>query len=447
MCLVSVASPMWGVMNYVLVYQMSPVNTWWGKPIAHYGVRYSLFAVGFTILGLLINKKRLPQVKPWLSFWEVGLILLVVIAAINLSIDIGGFNPKLVWNVGPASEYPFEKLWKMFLFVLIMTRLATTRKNLNMLIWTIVIGTLYLGYDAYTAPAWAFISGRLDYVGGADFSTTSGFAAHLSAMLPIVGVAFLIAPKWWMKAVATVAGGLAVNAVVMCRTRSAFVGLLIGTMVALLMAPRAKRFRIHALLVTGAVVSFGLTDASYWTRMSTLGSREALAHDRAAELRMTIWKTSAQIVVDHPYGVGIGNFPRMVGMYNYELHKRATHNTLIAAFVELGVQGGFVYLGLVGGAFWFTLRSSRMAERTEKPMETKLIAYGFMVSCVTYVVTGLGTDRFQCESYWWSLALPLCLHRMVLREAEAPAEEPALATSTSLDFFTDLPTTEDVQHA
>ncbi len=426
-CILSIANPIWGVVNYMLVYQMNPVKTWWGRPISEFGIRYSLYAVAFTVLGMLVNQKRVPKIKPLLCLWEIGLIALVVIAAINLTIDIGGFNPKLVWNVGRASGYPFEKLWKMFLFVLIMTRLATTRENLRLIIWSLVIGSLYLGYDAYTAPAWAFFTGRLDHMGGPDFSKTSGFAAHLSAMLPIIAVAFLIAPKWRWKAIAAVAGGLTVNAIVMCRTRSAFIGLMIGALCAFLLAPRARRYKIYVLLIVGGTVAFTLTDVKYWNRMSTMSSAESLRGDRAAELRLTIWRASFQVLLDHPYGVGVGNFPRVIGMYNYDLHKRSSHNTLIAAFVELGVHGGVIFLLLVAGSLSYAYRSSRLAHLTGQPLETRLIAYAFIVSGVTYFVTGLGTDRFQCESYWWVLALPLCLYRSVLHELRVSEEVPALA--------------------
>ena len=46
---------------------------------------------------------------------------------------------------------------------------------------------------------------------------------------------------------------------------------------------------------------------------------------------------------------------------------------------------------------------------------------------VTYFVTSLGTQRFYCESFWWVLVLPLALHRLVVAEIRAKAEEHELA--------------------
>jgi len=409
-CALSLVNPIWGVANYLLVYQMDPVGTWWGKPIAEIGVRYSLFAVAFTIIGVFISGRRVPTPKPVFSLWEGGIILLVLIGAANLyfGVDTG---PQLLYT-----QQAFEKFWKMHIFVFLMVRLVTTRANLRIFIWSIVGGSLFLGYDAYTATPSAFSFGRLEYIGGADFATTSGFAAHMSGMLPIIGVGFLIARNWKWRLFALTAGALSVNAIIMCRTRSAFVGLLLGGLTAFLFAPRARRFRIHLLLIIAGTIGFTLTDAGYWERMATLRTPGALQADAAAETRFAIWTTSLEVLVDYPGGIGIGNFPRIIGQYDPRLHKRTSHNTVVVAFVELGVLGGCLFLMLAVGSIWYLFKCAELAPLTGMSMETRFTAYGLIVSVVTYFITGLGTERFLSESFWWVMALPLCLYRVVLRE-------------------------------
>jgi len=95
------------------------------------------------------------------------------------------------------------------------------------------------------------------------------------------------------------------------------------------------------------------------------------------------------------------------------------------------VIGGVLFLSLIAGSLRLIRAGTRLAERTDNPLETRLLLYGSLVSIITYVVTGLGTERFYCESFWWVLALPLCLYRMIRGEvlANQEAEEivPALA--------------------
>jgi len=85
----------------------------------------------------------------------------------------------------------------VLLFTLVLGRLAASRKNFHIVLWTLVAGSLYIGYDAYTAPARSFVLGRLERIGGPDFSTTSGAAAHLAAMLPLIGAAFLTSKSFY----------------------------------------------------------------------------------------------------------------------------------------------------------------------------------------------------------------------------------------------------------
>jgi len=425
-CLAALVNPIWGVVNYMMAYQTHPPVTWWGKPLLTMGMRFSLLAAGFTVVGLFLARRRVPVCRPMFSAWEGGVLLLLLIAMANVAFGV-------VFDA--SAEFAFEKFWKLQVFVLILSRLAISRRNLHLVIWTIVAGSLYLGYDAFTAPHDAFLLGRLEIFGGPDISTSSGASAHLASMLPIIAVAFLIARRWIWKTYAALAGALTFNAVVLCRTRSAFVGLLAGALVAVLMAPKARRFRVHAMLLLGGTMAFSLTDVHYWERMQTLFSKPALRADQAAMSRLDIWSAAARMLADYPTGVGLGNFSTMIGKYDPRYRHRSPHNTLVMCFCELGILGGLAFLLVIFESFRLLFRIRKLCELTDEPLETRIIIYGLMVSLVTYLVSGMGTERFSCESFWWTLVLPLCVYRTVVQEvwvrthADAMEPEPALWSS------------------
>lgn len=413
-CFAAMFNPIWGVVNYMIAYQFHPPGTWWGKPLADIGLRFSLLAAGFTILGLFFGRRQVPDGKRGFSLWELSVFGLIFIAALNVLLGVG---------YGPSAQYAFEKFWKLQVFVLILARLGTTRRNLKLVIWAIVVGNLYIGYDAFTAPQWRFALGRLDTLGGSDISTSSGAAAHLAAMLPIGGVAVLTAYRWRWKIFAAISSALTFNAIVLCRTRSAFLGLVAGAAVAIVTVPKARRFRIYVLLIIGAIGAMRLADANYWERMSTLTDVEGLKHEPATVGRTDIWKASVHLLADYPTGVGLGNFINVIGRYDHRYYRRSPHNTIVMCFCELGVFGGGLFLAMIAGSVACTYRSAKLAHLTQDPLETKLFAYGFLISIVVYFVAGLGTERFSCESFWWVLVLPQCLYRLVLNEVTAPACE------------------------
>lgn len=406
-CSAAVLNPVWGLVTYMAIYQMDPRDTWWGVPVAGLGVRFSLCAALATLVGLVISRRKLPQFPPF-SLWEAGLFGMLLIGAVNTVIGL---------DYGPAARHEFEKFWKVLVFTFVLGRVAAGRQNLKIVLWTLVFGCIYIGFDAHTAPTRAFVLGRLEFIGGPDFSTTSGAAAHLSAMLPLVGAVFLITRSWHWRIAAAISGALTVNAIVLCRTRSAFIGLLVGILVAVLCAPRIRRFRIHGLLVLGGIAAFALTDDNFWTRMRTVGDRQIWETDAATVNRKEIWLAAARIFADHPLGVGAGNFPTIVGKYDAKHKKRSTHNSLVVCFVELGIQGGLVFGMLLCGSLYLLYQCMRLADQSADPLETRMIAYGFLISLATYMVTAMGTQRFYCESFWWILSFPVILHRIVVHEA------------------------------
>ncbi len=417
-CLAALFNPIWGVVNYMAAYQSNPPVTWWGKPLSQLGMRFSMLAAGFTLIGLLTGRRKVPLVRPALSFWEMCAISLVLVAILNTMLGTG---------FGPSARGAFDKFWKLQIFVLILARLATTRVNLNLVLWTLVLGSLQMGYDAYTAPVSAFWKGRLTSFGGSDINTSSTAAAHLTAMLPIIGVVYMCTRSWLWKIAALASGAFTVNAIVLCRTRSAFVGIVCGALVAIIMAPRARRFRIHAMLIIGGLLALTLTDSHYWERINTLTQQQTFEEDYAAVSRFDIWLASVDILSDYPLGVGLGNFTHVIGQYDPRYANRSPHNTMILCFVELGIVGGIIFLILIAESFRLILRCYRMASQIEEDIKTKLLIYGMLVSLVSYFIAGLGTERFSCESFWWILVLPLCMHRTIMREVTAEAEMPALA--------------------
>lgn len=415
-CVAALVNPIWGVANYMIAYQTHPPTTWWGRPLVDIGLRFSMLAAVFTIIGLFLGRKHVPATKPVVSLWEAGVLALVAVGALNIFLGFG---------YDASAQYAFEKFWKLQVFVLILARLATTRKNLHLVLWTIVAGSLYLGYEAFTAPRWRFTLGRLDAFGGSDISTSSGASAHLASMLPLIGVAFLIAKHWKWRLFAAFAGVFSFNAVILCRTRSAFIALVCGIVAAVLMAPKARRFRIYVLLLIGGAIGYRLTDTHYWTRMATLTDAQARQTDPAVVGRGDVWRVSVRILADHPTGVGLGNFANVIGHYDQRYWRRSSHNTVVMCFCELGIVGGAIFFALVAGSLFLLYRSARLAHLTTAPLETKLMAYGMLTALVTYFIAALGTERFSCESFWWVLVFPLCLHRVVAREVRASAKATA----------------------
>ncbi|NOX59584.1 MAG: hypothetical protein GXP29_12120 [Planctomycetes bacterium] len=420
-CGMSLVFPIVGVITYMMIYQMNPDDTWWGKPFEDWGLRLSLTAAVCMILGMLLSSARVPRSKQVVGDW---LMLLVMFTTIVLG---------SLWIGTSTSDYGdmlADKMVKMTIFLFCMVRMGGTGRNFRFVLWAFAVGTLLIGYEAYNAAPSDFADGRLNFIGGPDFRESSGLAVHMAAMLPLLGVLFLTSRKWRWKAFVLVAGVLAVNTIIQCRTRSAFVGLVIGAVVGIFFLPRKRRLSVGASIVVAVAGMLALTDQHFWDRMRTILGHEAYAEQGAIQARIELWSIGWKMFLEHPFGVGIGQFKQAIASYNtgtelfaFSIPRRVTHNSYLLCMTELGVQGILVLGSLLALSFWKLRQCCKWAKFSADPSETRLLAFGCLLSILIYTVAAGFTDRLYTESFWWILALPVCLERAVAQKCKAQVEE------------------------
>ncbi|MBN2212130.1 MAG: O-antigen ligase family protein [Sedimentisphaerales bacterium] len=397
--------PLWGLVAYVLHYNIGPEGQWWASPINDLGVRYSLILAVLTAVGMLVNWNKLKFGKSLLTGQEK--LLLLFLAIVWLGVFIGG---KTVGRYSVV-DHPSVKMTKMVVLLLMMTHLVCNYRNLNILLWSMVLGALFLGMEAFDTPRAAFVSGRLETVGGPDFREANRLAGYLAAMMPIIGVKFLRS-KWPGKIVSATAGILALNTIVLCRSRSALVGLASGGIFLALIVPRKYRLKIFAALIAALIGFTFLMDPQFIARSKTI-LRSSEDRDSSAQSRIEIWKAGIRLIKDEPLGVGPGNFTQAIGRYCPEHENRDAHSTFIRCGGELGVIGLGVLLVIIFNALWMYRKLIRRANNLplEYRSDYQWLGSAMAASLVSLLCFGLTGSLVYFEAYWWYLLLPVCLWR------------------------------------
>jgi putative inorganic carbon (HCO3(-)) transporter len=417
-CLGALGAPVWGIVGYIGHYCIGADRQWWNAPLSPLGIRYSLTLAFFTAIGILLNwgKRRFGRS----SLVREEKLLLLFLGIVWLLVAVGPGT--IGFYTTPGIDHPSVKLTKMFIFVLMLTHVVTDLKNLNRLLWVMVVGALILGLQAFSTPYGAFVKGRLESVGGPDFGGSNYFAAFMAGMLFLIGAQFLRS-GWKGKAVCFLAGGFTANAIILARSRAAFLGVLAGVIMAVLLAPRRHRLKIFAGLLVAGLGGLYLTDPGFLSRASTV-TRSEEQRDSSAESRFRLAAAGVRIVMDHPLGVGPGNFFQTIGEYIPEYEGRDAHNTFVRCATELGLPGLAVLCALVLNAALTLRRTMKWAEvlpRKERS-ETLWASYGMACALAAVVVHGLTHTLLYTEFFWWFLALPVCLTRAVENAAhESPA--------------------------
>ena len=402
------AHPIIGVYAYLATYNINPLGQWWGAYLPGFAQRYAMLLALAIGLGVLFQHSKLRYGR-LLERQEVLLILFV--GLMWLSVIIGQ---------GAGVHFNVEKMTKVLIVLLMASHIITTRKFFEGMVWVFIISGLYLGYEMY-GGAGTTRGGRFDAgVGGSDFGEGNFLAAHFAFILPFIGVV-LARSNWKVRLFTLIPAVFIVNAIVITRSRGAFLALAVACVAAFLLSTRVKQHRkkIVALIIVGIIGAVSLTDDRFWERMGTIGVEEEFGErDLSAQHRLDAWHGAWLMVQDYPLGVGVGNFFGHIGDYYPHLRGRDTHNTYLRCLAELGFHGFFVLAMLIASAFFMLWKIERRAESLEPDPQSffHLYAFALKLSLISYLVAAMFISSVYIEEFYWLLMMPVFLKRALDNE-------------------------------
>lgn len=395
--------PFFGIIGYIIIYNISPAGQYWGRPLLYMGVRYNVLMTAALALGFLLNSKKI-DFRAKLHSQEVLFWLLVLVVWLSA-----------FWGLPGAGLEAFHvKLAKVGFFLWFLVRIVDTLDKYEAVIWTLILLGLYLGYAAFHVDTSSF--GRIDVgIGGPDFKEGNFLAAHFSMLFPFIAVMLLLTKKLWVRLLTALAGVLTVNAMVLCRSRGAFLAVAAGVVAALAVAPAKYRKKIIGLLVVGMIGALFLVDQGFIDRMGRINAdiTNLEEQDSSAAGRILAWTAAVDMAQDHPLGIGQGNFSRYVGDYQPEIPGKDTHSTYLRALAELGFPGLFLIGAMIWNAFGMLLRLKRRIAAHDLPHDLLLHVYAQGVALVIFLTAGLFVTETYIEEFYWLLMFPVLLERVV----------------------------------
>lgn len=402
-------SPIWPLLGYVSVYCIGAERQWWHAPLNGLGLRYSLAFSALIGISMAMNWGRLRFGDSRLCRHER--LFLIFLGIVWLCALIG---PETLAQYTYLGTDPFPiKMTKVVVFLLMLTHVVTDSTNLDRLIWVLVILGLVLGVQAWETPYSAFGYGRLETIGGPDFAESNFFASFMACLLWIIGIQFLRSGTIG-KIVCFTAGGFAANAIILTRSRGAIVGLAAGGLMAVLFAPRRYRTYLAVGMILAAVAFLRLADEGFLQRVATTVSSEE-ERDASAQSRLDLTMAAPRLWLEHPLGVGPGNYRQTIGNYLPHFAGKDPHNTYAQCLIELGTQGFILLALMIAGAFSILRQTNRAALElpVDRQDDVHLLSYGMMCALTTLMACGLTLSFMYVEFFWWLLALPVCLQRVV----------------------------------
>jgi O-antigen ligase len=247
-------------------------------------------------------------------------------------------------------------------------------------------------------------------------------------ILPLVGSLFVEGRKR-EKVLVALSAPLALNVLLLCNSRGAFLGLIGAGLTFLVLARGATRkTALSALLIGSVGLYFLLGDEDIFNRFMTtfVGSEE---RDGSAASRITFWRAGLLMLSDYPLGAGGGAFKFVLGgrylsqVLGSDAEDRALHNGYLTEATDWGLQGLFLKLLLWGVAIAMAHRASVQC-RLRGDNEGALTGICIVVAAAALLIACLFGSFLQNEWAYWVVALLVKYAELYRGDATATAASP-----------------------
>lgn len=374
-----IRTPWIGVLIWVWISLMNPQGWGWG-PASEF--RIALIAGVATLIGLLVtrDKVKLPLNSTTLLLAALPLWMTVTLV--------------FAFNFSEALDQWIDVM-KMFLFIFVTAAVLQTRKQLDLLLWVIVVS---VGFYGVKGGIFTILTGGAQKVygppGRSFISDNNAISVALVMIIPIAHYLAQQARRRIVKYATYAAIGLSCFAVLGSQSRGAFIAVIV---MAGFFWIKSRQKVLVGLLVAGLLPFAIMFMPQTWVnRMETVRTYE---EDSSAMGRINAWHMAVNVANARPL-VG-GGFK----LYSEETFARyapnpkdvhAAHSIYFQMLGEHGYVGLILFLSIGINAWLVSRRLIRFARGRPEVAWASDLARAMQVSLIGFAAGG----AFVNISYW-----------------------------------------------
>jgi probable O-glycosylation ligase (exosortase A-associated) len=260
------------------------------------------------------------------------------------------------------------------------------------------------------------------------------FAWALVVMLPIALALILGRSKAIIKWAGIAAAALCVLGVVGTQSRGGTLGLAAAALYGWWFVAK-KRLVGAAAVVALALGVVMFAPSGYFSRMQTVAEYEG---DNSAQARLQSWGAATRMALEHPLGVGAGNFNSAYGRHYNDLNGRvgwgagrwiSAHSIYFKVLGEYGFLGIGLLLCLIGVNLRDNVVTRRLLKASPEgaPIDDRWPAF-LNMSIIGFAVAGAFLTGFNYPHIFLLSGLTLSIRRIVKLEYQGASETHAPAS-------------------
>jgi putative inorganic carbon (HCO3(-)) transporter len=304
----------------------------------------------------------------------------------------------------------------MFFFVFIAVAMVTGFIGIYQLVMKIVDMT-WVDVDLF---------GAIQLRTFASFANPNVFGTYLLLTVPLSAVMIIYAKSIFLKLAALGVTGLLLYNLVMTYSRGCYLALAVAALFFILLIGKRIMVFVMAGLLTLPVTLPLMIPFIPQNVLNRILSITNLS-DSSTSYRLSIWQATLRILQDF-WAVGLGQgieaYNKLYPYYGFNaVVAPHSHNLFLQIFVETGILGLLVFLGLLA-AFFRTMASYL---RKERDWRKKAVAMAMMSGVVGFLFQGIFDYVFYNNRvmliFYIYLALGTVLARIGSKEAEIVAKK------------------------
>ncbi len=332
------------------------------------------------------------------------------------------------------------RLGRMIVLALVVAKCVQKGESLNRVIMVLFLMTIaegFLGYAQRISGGQLGIKligepehvltqelngGTAIRVGG-TFNHANQFARFLGLVLPLALAVTIGGERRKYRLLAGAALLIGGGALVVTLSRAAWIGVTLGSALVFAMLIRRPALRVRAMrslwAVLAAVTLFVLVN------LNTIVARFTTQDAGSFATRAPMANIALQIIADHPWGVGFGNYRLWLPKYGDPAvpftFQAKVHSVYLLVAAELGVVSLIVFLALLAFVFTTSLSLSRRL-----PPDAAMVAIGIAGGLLAFSIHGLVDyeEIARIPILWFQIGLLAALagnHREAQRANAGPA--------------------------
>lgn len=209
--------------------------------------------------------------------------------------------------------------------------------------------------------------------------------------------------------------------VVVSGSRGGFVGF-VAMFSVIWFYSKKKMLTLLVMVVIGTGLFFVFADDDYRREMSTISNTQ----ESTADARLNSWRAAWDIFVDHPWGVGGGNFGIVFPMYQSDSFRtnmwgRAAHSLWFTLLPELGILGVFLFFSLIIKNYWDLHQIRFLAsglQRSKAMGYINAMALSLLSGFAGFFAAGTFVSVLYYPTFWHMTALTVVVTRLYAAERE-----------------------------